>query len=169
MKIGHREQDVEVIRHSSIAEALLLDFGYHENVFLRRLLEVFRVDAPQNVDAVFEPLTKDYENEHAYRKTCALASLETVMSVHDFYRALEKDGYYPASVSEGLSYLSVLKRKGVEIGTILHLGTFVCDEDFQEQRLLTKGTGRMKLIGFPCKGSLKAHYQVVVIEKEKKA
>ncbi|MFZ2983954.1 MAG: hypothetical protein WA053_02615, partial [Minisyncoccia bacterium] len=96
---------------------------------------------------------------------CALASLDTEVGVREFYEELDRKGYFPESLSEGSAYLALLLAGGVKIGAVLHLGTFILDEEYREQRLLTREHGRAELIPLYHATKLKSYYHIVVVKK----
>lgn len=156
MKIAHRIKGVKVVKYDNFAEALIAGLGR------------YRTDISDMIAALLqESLGNRYEEEGCVYCQCALASLEREMSVHELYEILEDTDYRLADFSESMSYLRLLRKRGVALGSILHLGTFICGEDFREQRFLTKGDGTVKFVNFYPATKLEPSYDIVVVEKEK--
>ncbi|MEK7614464.1 MAG: hypothetical protein AAB428_02245 [Patescibacteria group bacterium] len=108
-------------------------------------------------------LSREYEGETTYEKTMALASLERNTLVCGVYNELKELGYYPAGLSETISYLS--EAKDVSVGSIVVLGMRLLDDDFKEMRIIIKENGVESETAYPEK-PLKQHFQVVVIKEE---
>ncbi|OGG78608.1 hypothetical protein A3A36_01015 [Candidatus Kaiserbacteria bacterium RIFCSPLOWO2_01_FULL_52_12b] len=169
MKIEH-EISVRVVRYRTIKKALVASFkkGTRKVVkqtFLgllpkRKMTETER----ELAEILHQPLLKGYEGESVYERTLALTSVEKEIEVRDFYQQLAELEYYPASISEGLSFM---RTSGVEVDKILHLGTCIRNEKFLEKRLLTRKNGVVELEPFFPATKLKPHYHIVVVKKEK--
>lgn len=174
MKIEHEIQDVEIVRYRTIADALTAGLGKHLlDGPSNRILNALHLDRPTEVslklsETLREPLRKWYESGEAYRRTLALVSLDGEMTAHDFRRKLAEDGYYPASVSEGMSYIRLLTARRIEVDGVLHLGTFLRTETFEEKRLLTRKNGDIELIAFHSAMKLKSYYRIIAVKEEKK-
>jgi hypothetical protein len=163
VKIIHEIKEIRIVRCRTIAEALIRG-GYHKqhvDIVSGLIHGTFRVDNFSHFDVLYEPLMKEYEGDDVYFRTCALASLDREMSVPEFYRVIDREGYYPASISEGSSYLTL----GM-VENVIHLGTFIRDESYHEQRLLTRGNGKVEFVPFFSATKLKPYYRVVVVKKE---
>lgn len=169
MKIEYEIQDVKVIRRRTIAEALALHPDvYHLDMFSGLLSGDFLVKNPSSPEALYKPLLQEHEGEEVYWRTCALATLGEEWRVSEFYQALRGKGYYPAGMSESSAYLSALKERGVEVSTIIHLGTCIIDDTCREQRLLTRGNTKVELVPWYTATKLKSYYHVVVVKEEEK-
>lgn len=175
MKIEHME-NVRVVRHHTEAEAVIAGLGKHAlNGVSNRILSLLhleRTDPAERelAEVLRSPLWREYEGEPVYDRTCALVSLEGDMGVHEFYEELAEKDYFPASVSEGMSYLPVLSANKIEVETVFHLGTatFVGEHNEKERRLLTRKQGSVELIPFYHATRLKPHYHIVVVRKAEK-
>ena len=171
MRIEHEIKDVKVVRYGSIADALspLYGKGSYEkqrtDIVGSLMSGELHVVHP-HIRALHERLSRVHEGEPTYRRTCALVTLEREWKVREFYDALADREYYPAGVSEGVSYLLLLKSHKAITGSVAHLGTRILDEQFREQRLLTKEDGNVELIPVYGETKLKPYYRVVVVKKE---
>ncbi len=173
MKIEHEIKDVGIVRGRSIAEALAARAGSRFFGGLPHLLlNTLSRNKPPNVSAeerelaevLHEPLWKEYEGERICKRTLALASLDKGMSIRECYRELGNACYYPASISEGMSYLSARTAPSGEAGLILHLGTILRIE-YREYRLLTRKNSAVALVAIYPATQLKPHYKIVVVKK----
>lgn len=174
MKIEYEIKNVKVVRHHTIAEALTMGLGNRltDNLFrfVRDLLRQSRSldEKEELIEVLGEPLLKEYEGKKTYERTIALVSLDKEIGIREFYQELAKGEYYPASVSEGMSYLPILASDGVRIDAVLHLGTFLRNEEYIEQRLLTRKNGSAALVAFHPTMKLKPYYRIIVVKAEKK-
>lgn len=153
MKIEHETKGVLVTRYATIASAFAIGLKERRKGIITEL-ERFR-----------EPLAHVYEGEMRYTRTLALASLKQEMRVGEFYIALRGLGYYPASMSEDVSFLFELVRRRIKVGTVLHLGT-ILREDFKEQRLVTNEEKGGNIIDFYPQTMLKSHRSIIVVKHE---
>ena len=175
MKIEHEIKDVQMVRYRTISEALIVGLGKHllDGISNRILdtLHLLNADEESELSEVLhEPLWRVYEDEKSCTQTCALVSMEQEMTEHEFRLALTKNDhqYVPASISEAMSYLPVLKEKGIEVDFVFHLGTSFRTEKFFEQKILTRKNGTVELVPFYHATKLKPHYTIVVVKEEKK-
>ena len=175
MKIEYETKDVKIVRYRTPAEALASGFRAGISGSLSRIvLDTLYKGKPAEVDelaeALREPLWREYEGEKTYERTLALISLSREMEIREFYQKLNEleSGYYPASLSEGMSYLPVLAKDGVQADVVIHLGTSFRDEEYHERRLLTKKNGSAELVAFYPATRLKPHYKLIVVKREKK-
>lgn len=155
MKITHRRVDVKIVHYGTAADALLSGLGKRH-----------RETDGLVIGLLNEQLGNEHKEDKSYLR-CALVSLESEIGVRELYNFLYERDCYPASFSEGMSYLRLIRKCGVAIGTVLHLGTFIRGEDFREQRFLTRGDGTIRLIDFYPDMKLKTCYDIVVVEKER--
>jgi hypothetical protein len=109
-----------------------------------------------------------WDESEEYTRTLALVTFAGEMKAKEFFERIEKSGYYPASVSEGMAYLPILAEKGIDVDTVFHLGTSFRDEKYTEFRLLTRSNGEVEPIPFFSATRLKQYYHIVVVKKEKK-
>jgi hypothetical protein len=168
MKFEYEMKDVRIVRHLTLAEALTPVFGISRIDIVSGLLSGnFHAENRSQTDVFSERLAKEYEGDRVYRRTCVLVSLDRDWNSAEFFRELVKNSYYPASVSEGVSYLTELLRQGKKVESVFHLGTRILSEDFREQRLLMKGSGKYELVPFYSSTKIKARYHVVAIKEEK--
>ncbi|MHB0865954.1 MAG: hypothetical protein ACYC1Y_03600 [Minisyncoccota bacterium] len=164
MKIEHLKKGVEIIRHQTIAHAFMVNPGSYAAIFAPFVSRVLDEGHSTDAELLREPLTQEYEGERVYERTCALVSLDGETPIHKLYQELAGSGYSPASVSEGLAYLAILVKEAVEVNAVPHLGTFICDREFHERRLLTRRDGKIEFIDFCSLTKLKAHYRIVAVE-----
>ena len=173
MKIEYEVKDVEIVRKRTIAEALEARpggrlLGGLPHLLLSTLSRSRSPDIPNGerelAEILREPLWKECEGERVCKRTLALASLDKGMSMREFYRELNDARYYPASISEGTSYLPVLAARSVR-ADLLHLGT-VLRIEYGEYRLLTKKNNAVELVAIYPATQLKPHYKIVVVKKE---
>ncbi|MDE2021642.1 MAG: hypothetical protein KGI71_01825 [Patescibacteria group bacterium] len=160
MKIEHVVLAVKIVRRGTILDAL------HEISS-----GSVRLDVPKGFrcnDLLREPLWERYEGDWLYKRTLGLASLQEKMTRRDFYRKLGEDDYYPASFSEAMAYLLVLKERGVAVGNVLHLGTILRSEEYMEGRLLTKPSGAVEFVPFYPATRLGPSYSIVVVRAERR-
>ncbi|MCX6790516.1 MAG: hypothetical protein NTV60_03260 [Candidatus Kaiserbacteria bacterium] len=170
-------KNVEIVRHATIANGLEACFGKPPSgktmgivlstLHLDRKTKAKLEAEEELASMLLEPLTGEYETENRYRRTLAVASLPWEMEVREVYQKLREKEYYPASFSEGMSYLPVLVAKGIVLDTVFHLGTFLRNEKNTEFRLRTKSKGEVELVPF-YHSTLKAYYSLIVVKKEKK-
>jgi len=169
VKIEHEIKDVKIVRCENIAKALEQVYGkYHSDLIAGLMSGSFRVENLPHLRVLQEPLEGWSEGDESYTRDCAMAILSGTWKIPAFYRALDEKGYYPASMSESAAYLKQLKRRGIEIGTILHLGTHIINEKCQEERLLVRENGTVEPIPIYGETALKAFYRVVVAKKPEK-
>ncbi|MFI5260479.1 MAG: hypothetical protein ACHQU0_01640 [Candidatus Paceibacteria bacterium] len=163
VKIVDEIPEVKIVRCRTIAEALIRGGFHPQKVDLVSGLihGTFHPTVTASADVLYEPLAKEHEGDMEYCRTCAIASLDAEMTVSELYRALDKAGYYPASISEGASYLSMHM-----VENVMHLGTLIRDERYQEYRLFTRGNGKVEFVPFYSATKLKAYYKIVVVKKE---
>lgn len=172
MKIEYEIKNVKVVRHHTIAEALTMGLGNRltDNLFrfIRDLLRQSRSldERKELIEVLSEPLSKEYEGKKTYERTIALVSLDKEIKIREFYQELAKSEYYPASVSEGMSYLPILASSGVRVDALFHLGTFFRNEEYIEQRLVTRRNGSAALIAFHPTMKLKPYYHIIVVKNE---
>ena len=173
MNIEHEIDGISVTRYPTIAHALALTQGKHHLHDLPAfILSTMRLDRRSEEDLALlnilhEPLWRDYEGAEGYEKTLALVSLGKEMLIPDFRKALDEQGYYPASMSESASYLVTLMHQGTRAYPVFHLGTAIRDEKFREYRLLVREGGVTEFIPFyPAATKLKAYYLIVAVKKE---
>ena len=173
MKIEHELPDIAVVRFRTIAEALIASSGtHHLNDLSVRVLNTLHLNRQSKAEAVVlevlhQPLVAMYEDVSEYRRTLAVVSLEKEMNLNDFFQALNESNYYPASMSESVSYLRALRGRGVNVSPIFHLGTFILDDQYREQRLLVRDNGTVELVPSYPMTKLKAYYWIVVVKKER--
>jgi hypothetical protein len=119
-------------------------------------------------EMLLQPLPTEYGDGTERTETLAIVSLEWEMERKEFYEELAKSDYYPAGMSESMSYLPILSTKDVIVDTIFHLGTLLLNVKYMEFRLLTRSNGYVEAIPFYPATKLKSYYHVVVVKKEKK-
>ena len=170
MKIEYEIKDVKVVRHSTIAAALATVYG--PAVHAKERVDLvgglmgrnFHVADPHYY-LLHQPLAREYEGESVYRRTCALVTLDRDWQPSEFSQELDKKGYYRASTSETVAYLGRFKEQRVDLGTVVHLGTFILDDVYQQRRLVTRD-GKVDLPVVLPTTRLKHYHMIVVIEKE---
>ena len=174
MKIEHEMKSVRIVRHHTIADALMVGLSkYPLDGLSNRIFSALHLNKPtvaeqELAEMLYQPLWREYEGETVYERTLALISLDMEIGVHEFYQELVKNDCYPASFSEGMSYLPVLVASDVMIDAVLHLGTSLRDEKWMEYRLLTREKGNVELIHFYSAMKLKSYYRTIVVKEEKK-
>ena len=169
MKIEREIENVRIVRYSTIAETLLPVFKKsHADIVSGLMGGDFRVNnfSQQEQEVLSKPLARYYEGDRVYRRTCALVSLDRDWTHAEFFHELADTVYYPAGISEGISYATLLIERGVRIDAIFHLGARILDEKYQELRLLTREDGRCEFIPFYSATKLRPYYHIVVVKKE---
>lgn len=179
MNILYEISDVKIEPYRTVAEALEAGFRKFakEKAISKAVLHTLHLDnktkaaleKEEEIEIMLrQPLWSGYESELSYTRTLALVSLESKIEVKDFCRELAQSGYFLASLSESMSYVPILINQHIKIDYILHLGTILRNERFEEFRLLTKNKGESELISFYPGTKLKPYYHIVVVKKEKK-
>lgn len=169
MKLLHIK-DFVVTRHYTIAETLVKGSGEHPSADLfARFLDKLHLNKTTEADLelkrlLHEPLWREYEGEQVYQRTGALVVLDRRWSVPEYDAALAEKGFYPASISEGVSYLADSK---TEVNSVFHLRTFLQGNGGTEYRLLTKSDGSAELIPFYRPTCIKQYYTLVAIKEKK--
>ena len=171
MKIEHEVTGVRVVRKNTIAETLTSYLngrfsGAHPYLFLSKLFSRKSLEERLDLSSVlYGPLWKEYEGERAYERTFALVSLDMETDIREFYREVCEAGYYPASISEGLSFALVLSARSIDVDPMFHLGTVLFSREYVEQRLLTKKNGECEIVALYPTTKLKPHYKIAVLKK----
>ncbi|MHB1163215.1 MAG: hypothetical protein ACYCZZ_01665 [Minisyncoccota bacterium] len=155
---------MRIVRHQTIARAFLVSPESYAAIFTPFVRRVLDEGNSTDAELLRERLTQEYEGERVYERTCALVTLDGETPMHKLYQELASNGYFPASMSEGLAYLAILAREAVEVNVVPHLGTFICDREFHERRLVTRRDGKIEFIDFCSLTKLKAHYRIVAVE-----
>jgi len=106
------------------------------------------------------------EDETEYEKTVALASLERSLLACEIYKELKELDFYPAGLSETISYLD--EAKDVPVSSIIVLGMRLLDDECKEIRLVIKENSFELETMYPRK-PIKQHFQIVVVKEEKSA
>ncbi len=160
------EKRVKVLRYRTVDEALRRSRGERRARWIPSFARaIFHADKFPRLELLDAQLRRECEGKRVYLRTCALVSLDEETSVRGFYLELAENGYTPASLSEGLSYLATCADARGKAGTVIHLGMFMCDDDFCERRLVTRKDGKIDFIEFHHQTRLKAYYKVVVVRK----
>lgn len=164
MKIIQEVPDVEVIRYRTVAESLRASYGNW--LFTADALLSRKNRNHECLGFLDRPLSFEYEGKPSYTRTMALVELSEDVKVQEYYKALAGKGFYPASVSEGLSFLFTLRHPKVD--QVFHLGTVFRDDSYTEYRLLTRKGGGVEFVAFyPNATKLKTHYNLVAIRMKK--
>src|ERR1035437_247794 len=179
MKLEHEVEGVGIDWFRTVEEALAAGLGKPSPVkaISGLVLNTLHLDSKNKVrlekeeelaELLRQPLTGEYEDGMRHTETLALVSLEWEMERKEFYEELAKSDYYPAGLSESMSYLPILATKNIVVDAIFHLGTLLLNEKYTEFRLLTRSNGYVEAIPFYPATKLKPYYHVVVVMKEKK-
>lgn len=177
MKIEYEMADVKIVRYLTIAKALEVGFDrFKRSKALSKLVfHTLHLDtktpkqlkAEQELQEMLAQPLGIWDEIEEYTRTLALITFSGEMKAKEFFERLEKSGYYPASVSEGMAYLPILAERGIVADTVFHLGTSFRDEKYMESRLLTRSNGEVEPISFFSATRLKQYYHIVVVKKEK--
>ncbi len=161
MRIERKVENVRVVRHRTILEALRV---LARNPSARKAMFSSTEEIQHNIlDA---PLARVYEGDVVYRRDCGVVSVREVCEYADFVHRLTRGGYYPAGTNETVAYLSVLAAEKVRIDGVVHLGTRILDESYQEYRLLMRAPGLYELLPFFPRTKLQPGYHIVVVREE---
>lgn len=177
MKITHEIKDVRVIRKVTLHQAL--EVGMHENLkhrvsswFHKKIHHGETSDAERRFIELTDDLVlqKPYEVENEYSKTMALVTLEKKMTVKEIYDGLVKlDGFssYPASFSEGMSFLGQAYIAKISVGTVIHLGLQLLDQKTLVQWVpITSGYEKIRVEEYSSAKLFNPAWQVIVIKKD---
>jgi len=177
MKIEYEVANVQIVRYLTAEKVIEVGFSKikESNPLSKLVLHTLHLDtktpmqlkAEQELHEMLAQPLGMWDEREMYTRTLALVTFAGEMKAQEFFERLEKSGYYPASVSEGMAYLPILAEKGIAVGAVFHLGTSFRDEKYTEFRLLTKSKGEVEPIPFFSTMKLKQYYHIVVVKKEK--
>ncbi|GEM_PF-3332087 len=138
-----------------------------------------KASAPLIVESAVEtmlrvPLTGAYDEDlvdkhtkekYSYVRACAFVTLTEEWSIPKLRKALEKHEYVPAGTIETVAYLKLLRGLGVTMGTVLHLGTHIVNEECKEHLLLIHDNGKVEALDRYSTTMVRPYWHIVVAEK----